>query len=259
MLALGRMPIYRFADLAWPEVHDLGSRNSVALLPVGAIEAHGPHLPLATDGIIAEATVEEAARRLSVNSMTVLIMPLIPYSAAPFAADFPGTISIRPQLMTGLIVDIGRSLVRSGLNTLGIANAHLDPTHLGSVHHAVQALSDGGALRVAFPDLTQKPWVSRLTEEFKSGACHAGQFETSIVMAARPDLVHDDLRKSLEPNPASLSVAIRDGKTNFHDAGGDQAYFGYPADATAAEGEETISVLGGILDDAIRERLILEE
>jgi creatinine amidohydrolase len=160
--------------------------------------------------------------------------------------------------MTGLIVDIGRSLVRSGINLLGIANAHLDPTHLGSVHHAVQALSDGGALKIAFPDLTQKPWARRLTDEFKSGACHAGQFETSIVLASRPDLVDEDLRKSLEPNPVSLSVAIRDGKTSFKAAGGDQAYFGDPSEATAAEGTETITILGKILADAVRERSDLE-
>ena len=249
------MTIHRFADLTWPDINRLAATNCVALLPLGAVEAHGPHLPLATDGIIAEAMVNEAARNLSADDLTILLMPPVSYSAAPFAADFPGTISLRPQLMTGLIVDIGRALIRSGINALGIANAHLDPTHLGSIHHAVQALSDGGVLRVAFPDLTRNPWATRLTDEFKSGACHAGQFETSIVMASQPNLVREDLRKGLEPNPASLSVAIRDGKTNFHDAGGDQAYFGYPADASADEGKETIKILGGILADAVRESL----
>lgn len=258
VLALLRMTIHSFADLTWPEVKALESERWVALLPLGAVEAHGPHLPLATDGLIAERMVTEAARKLSVAGTTVLELPPISYSAAPFAAEFPGTISIRPEIITSLIVDIGKSLLRSGVEILGIANAHLDPAHLESIHRAVETLTETSALQVAFPDLTRRPWAGRLTDEFKSGACHAGQFETSIVMAASPDLVRDEIRKSLPPNPASLSVAIRDGKENFAEAGGEQAYFGSPAAATAAEGEKTIKALGGILADAIQERLSTE-
>jgi creatinine amidohydrolase len=104
---------------------------------------------------------------------------------------------------------------------------------------------------VAFPDLTYKPWVLRLTEEFQSGACHAGSFEGSVVMAARPDLVREKIRRSLEPNPQSLSVAIREGKNTFEEAGGDQAYFGEPAAASVEEGRRTIEILGEILAEAV--------
>ena len=108
---------------------------------------------------------------------------------------------------------------------------------------------------VAFPNLAAKPWALRLGDEFKSGACHAGQFETSIVLAERPELVREALRAGLPPNPASLSRAIRDGKLNFNDAGGPQAYFGYPALATAEEGRVTVEVLGAILAEAVHAEL----
>jgi creatinine amidohydrolase len=106
-----------------------------------------------------------------------------------------------------------------------------------------------------FPDLTRKPWGLRLGEEFATGACHAGRYETSVVMAEAPDDVREEIRAGLSPNPASLSDAIRAGKSTFADADGPQAYFGWPADASAREGRETVAALGGILADAVREAL----
>jgi creatinine amidohydrolase len=238
------------AEMTWKEVAGLDPARTVALLPVGAIEAHGPHLPLATDGLIAEAMVAAAARRLAGQGLVPLLLPTLPYTAAPFAAAFPGTLSLRPETVTAVVADLARALAGAGLRYLALANAHLDPTHLGSLHAGAEAARAAG-LAVAFPDLTRKPWALRLTPEFRSGACHAGRFEGSIVLAVRPDLVREPLRRSLPPNPASLSTAIRAGKASFAEAGGPEAYFGDPAAATAEEGRETIEVLGAILEEAI--------
>jgi creatinine amidohydrolase len=240
----------QLAEMTWKDVAALDPARTVALLPIGAIEAHGPHLPLATDGIIAEAMVAAAARRLAGQGLVPLLLPAFPYTAAPFAAAFPGTLSLRPETVTAVLADLATALAASGLRFLALANAHLDPTHLGSLHAGAEAARAAG-LGVAFPDLTRKPWALRLTAEFKSGACHAGRFEGSIVLAARPDLVREPLRRTLPANPISLSTAIRAGKTSFAEAGGPDAYFGDPAAATREEGEETIEVLGAILEEAI--------
>jgi creatinine amidohydrolase len=251
-------PLLRLAEMTWTEVEALDLTRTVALLPVGAVEAHGPHLPLATDGIISGAMAEEAARILigerageeAGAGLIPLLLPPLDYTAAPFASAFPGTLSVRPETVTALLADLAAALARGGFRCLGIANAHLDPTHLGSLHAGAEAARAAG-LAVAFPDLTRKPWASRLTAEFKSGACHAGSFEGSVVLAARPDLVRDAVRRELPPNPASLSVAIRAGKASFAEAGGPRAYFGDPAAATAEEGRTTLAVLGGILAEAV--------
>lgn len=245
----------RLAELTWTEVDALEPTRVVPILPVGAVEAHGPHLPLVTDGIIAEAMAAAAAERLIERDLEPLVLPRIDYSAAPFANGFAGTISVRPETVSRLIVDVGVGLSRRGYRRLAIANAHLDPAHLGSLHAAAEALAGEERLTVVFPDLTRKPWALRLTEEFKSGACHAGRFEGSIVMAARPELVRDSVRLGLDPNPVSLSRAIRDGCGSFEEAGGPRAYFGHPAEATAEEGHATIEALGSILEEAILERL----
>lgn len=249
------MPIHRLNQMTWTEVEALEKSRMVALLAVGAIEAHGPHLPLDTDGIIATSMAAAAAQILSSENLEVLLMPPLEYSAAPFAAAFPGTISIDPEILTALITDIAQNLSRWDIPVLGLANAHLDPAHLRSVHDAVDAIEDRIPIRVAFPDLTQKPWGARLTDEFKSGACHAGQFESSIILAASPERVRDDRRLELAPNQRSLSEAIGAGLSTFEEAGGSDAYFGDPAAATEDEGRETIVTLGKILAEAALEAL----
>jgi creatinine amidohydrolase len=138
---------------------------------------------------------------------------------------------------------------------LALANAHLDPAHLGALHRAVETVRTEGVVGVAFPDLTRKPWALRLTEEFRSGACHAGRYEGSIVLAARPELVREEVRRALPANPRSLSVAIREGRQSFAEAGGPEAYFGWPAEASAEEGRATIEALGAILAEAVTAEL----
>jgi len=242
--------VLRLAELPWSEVDALDRDRTVCILPVGAVEAHGPHLPLMTDGIIAAAMAEDGARRLAEHDLLPLLLPAFEYTTARFAAAFSGTVSVSGETVTAALVDIGRSLAFHGFRTLAIANAHLDPPHLSSLNAAVAQLVKEDVLAV-FPDLTRKPWALRLGEEFKSGACHAGQFETSVVLAARPDLVREAARRELIANPASLSVAIREGKETFEAAGGPRAYFGDPGAASAEEGHETIATLGGILAESV--------
>jgi creatinine amidohydrolase len=241
----------RLAELTWSEVARLDRRRLVAVLPVGAVEAHGPHLPLATDRIIAEAMADSGARRLAAAGWEPLILPSLDYTTAPFASAFPGTVSLRPETVTAILLDVARAVAGWGVRALALANAHLDPAHLGALHRAVATLREESTLPVAFPDLTRKPWALRLTEEFRSGACHAGRYEGSIVMATRPELVREEVRRGLAPNPRSLSVAIREGKGSFQEAGGPEAYFGWPAEASAEEGRETIETLGEILAEAV--------
>ena len=241
--------------MTWEEVRDLDGERTIAILPTGATEAHGPHLPLATDVLIADAMAEAGAERLAGRGLDALILPALAYTHAGFAAEFPGTISIRAETVAALMVDIATSLHRHGMATLALANAHLDPDHLAALRAAGEAVTDRGLMSIVFPDLTRRPWGGRLTEEFRSGAAHAGQYEGSILMACAPESVREDIQRELEPNPASLSAAIREGKRTFPEAGGGRAYFGYPAQATAAEGLETITILGEILEEAVLEAI----
>ncbi len=245
------MPIHELAQLTWEEVRDLDREHTLVVLPVGAIEAHGPHLPLDTDVVIATAMARAGARKLAARGRLVVILPALAYTAASFGAAFHGTLSISAITVTALIVDVARSLSDQGFRLLALANVHLDPEHLTALNEAVKLAKTDRLLPIIFPDLTRKPWGTRLGDEFKSGACHAGRFETSIVLRERADAVRDKVRQSLAPNPQSLSQAIKAGKRTFDSAGGPRAYFGDPAAATADEGARLIDALGAILEEAV--------
>lgn len=244
-----------FSEWTWTDLKERSLESLFAILPVGAVEAHGPHLPLDTDRVIAEAMAEEGARRLRSAEVWALVLPPVAYTPAPFAANFPGTLSLRAETLIALLVDLATSLERIAIRQLAIANAHLDPTHLQALYDAIGRIHAETGVNVVFPDITRKPWALELTDEFKSGACHAGCYETSIVLAKSPELVRDRRRRELVANPESLSRAIWQGHRTFEDAGGSEAYFGDPAAATTAEGQKTIETLGRILAEAVLRHL----
>lgn len=250
------MATRELGEMTWEEVRDMDPAHTVVILPTGAIEAHGPHLPLGADVVIASAMARAGAQALATRGIGTLILPPLSYTAATFAAGFPGTISVRGGTVTSILLEIAGEMTRQGFRALAIANAHLDPRHLDSLAEARRRAHEGGMIPVIAPDITRKPWALRLTEEFRSGACHAGRYETSILLAERADLVREAIRAALPPHAVSISQAIRSGATTFEEAGAARAYFGWPADASAEEGRATIETLGAILADAVLEDLM---
>jgi creatinine amidohydrolase len=239
----------RWLELTWTQLRDLDRKRTVPILPVGAVEAHGPHLPLGTDGIIADAMAEAALVPLRVRGFQGVILPPLDFTVARFGAGFPGTLNFQASSVQAVLGDLLEILAYQGFTMLAIANAHLDPEHLASL----QAALVDSPLRVAYPQITRRSLAERLTEEFRSGACHAGQYEGSVVLARRPELVQSDVAASLPDIGASLVDAIRENKRSFGEAGGPEAYFGSPRQATAEEGEETIRTLGEMLAEAVAE------
>src|SRR6266404_4193406 len=112
-------------NLTWKEASDAIARGVVVILPVGSTEAHGPHLPLATDVIISEEMSRRAAEKLSTRGIETLVLPAVAYSVTDFGADFSGTISIRKETAVALIRDICASLYGQGARLVAIANSHL--------------------------------------------------------------------------------------------------------------------------------------
>lgn len=241
-------------EMTYEEAQRLLERRAVALLPTGATEAHGPHLPLSTDVVIARTAADRAAHRLDDGGTAAAVLPPLAYAVTEYAAEFPGSLSLSPATARALARDAILAAVRTGFRAVVVCNAHLEPANIAALKDAV-AEAEGQGARAAFPDVTRKPHALRLGEEFRSGACHAGRYEGSLVMAADPFLVRREIAESLEPNPASLSEAIRAGKSTFRDAGGPRAYFGWPAEATDAEGDALYDTLADIFTTAALELL----
>jgi creatinine amidohydrolase len=240
------------ADLTYEEARAILSTPTVALLPTGATEAHGPHLPLSTDVVISREGARRAARLLRGEGVSALVLPPLAYAVTEYASEFSGTISLPLDTATALVRDVILGAMRTGFAGVVICNAHLEPDNLAALRGGMDAAVARGA-RALFPDVTRKPHALRLGEEFKSGACHAGSYETSLVLAASPDLVRRERAAGLAPNPSSLSRAIKEGKKTFLAAGGPLAYFGAPAAASEAEGEALYGELADIFAGAARE------
>lgn len=243
------------AKLAWPDVAALLEKGCSAILPVGATEAHGPHLPLDTDVTIALGMARRACRQLEEKGRACIVLPAISYGVAEYADPFAGTLSLPESTATSYLRDILLAAVKTGFSPVAVANAHLEPAHIATINQAIGDVKSSSGTKVVFPDITRRHFAERLSEEFQSGACHAGQYESSLVLSDDPTAVREDKREQLPPVDISLVDAIRAGQKNFIEAGGDMAYFGQPAEASAEEGAATFQILAGILVESIEDQI----
>lgn len=241
---------HRLAELTTAELAALLAAGPViALVPVGSTEPHGPHLPLATDVIISDAACARAVVLLAEHGLTAVIAPPVPYGVTDCAAGFAGAVSVPPPVLTAFLTAVADGLLATGVGHVCLVNNHLEPAHDAAVREAARP----GTVSVACP-LTRR-WARTLTAEFKSGACHAGRYETSIVLAATPSLVDEPARVGLPEVPVSLSRALAAGVDTFAAMGLSAAYAGAPAEATADEGAVTLERLAEMVVTEVREAL----
>ncbi len=220
-----------------------GGRPVVLLWPVGATEPHGPHAPLATDCLISEGVCRRAAELLAGGGeVEPLVLPTLPFGVTRYAREFDGAISVSEATLQGVVVDVCTSLAGQGLPHVLIVNSHFEPEHVGTLHRALDVLAEAG-VRTGFLDLTRRERARRLTDEFRAGECHAGRYETSLVLADRPELVDEAAAGELPYVSVNMAGAIAEGVSEFKAMGLVQAYCGAPAEASAEEGEQSYAVL----------------
>jgi creatinine amidohydrolase len=240
------------AQLAYPDVDALlaDGRRTILLLPLGATEPHGPHAPLETDTLISLGICRRAAQRLVDDpDVRALVLPPLPYGVTRYGAAFPGGVSIGEATLRALVVEIAGSLAAQGFERIVLVNSHFEPEQVRTLRDAVGAL--GPSVRLL--DLTRRRSAERLTEEFRSGSCHAGRYETSLVLAEQPGLVREERRAALSAKMIDMPAAIAAGQTDFMAMGMDRAYCGAPAEATVEEGEQTFETLADMLVELVRE------
>jgi creatinine amidohydrolase len=245
--------VKRLAELTWTEAAELRTRDPIVLLPVGSTEAHGPHLPLGTDAILSDELALRAAAALEAEGRVVVIAPTLAYAITDYAGEFAGTISLSAATATALVEEICARLVTSGFRRVCLVNSHLEPAHVTSLKEACARVQAATGQAVAFADQLERRWARTLTDEYKRGACHAGSYETSLVLAARPELVREAARRGLAEMPIDLARAMKEGKRTFGEAGAPEAYFGNPAAATVEEGNDIYARLVTMVVTTVRE------
>jgi len=167
-------------ELTWPEFEKVD--KTVALLPTGIIEAHGPHLPLGTDALMATYIAEEAARRTN-----VLLLPTVWYGNTYILDKFPGTISISNETLYRLYLDIFREVARNGVRYLVVVNGH------GGNVDALSMAAKDAARETKLTVILVNWWIDLAKETrrrvLETPEGHAAEDETSEVWAAYPHLV----------------------------------------------------------------------
>jgi creatinine amidohydrolase len=247
---------------AWADLYELPfaavagllarPERKIALIPVGSVEAHGPHLPLGTDTFISVEVALRSARELASQGYIAVRFPPLHYSVTDWAKSFAGTVSIAAGTSEALVVETARAARAMGFDRVVLTNAHLEPGHIATLRAAVARFAaETGSEDLLFPDKTRRRAAQRLTEEFQSGSCHAGQYETSLVLAIRPELVDLERAKQLPAHVVALHERIAAGARDFAECGLDEAYCGDPAHATVEEGEHTLAVLTALVIEAV--------
>ena len=203
MLELAKIPFPEVARLAQ------GGR-ALTILPVGVVEEHGAHLPLGMDSFAAEAYAAAVAAHLEDAGYEVVVAPTINYGVARAAIDFPGTLSLEPETLCSMVVEIGRSLARHGFKRLVILNGHRDLHHMKALDDARGTLiheKPAQVLCVGFasdPAMTSACYREGVRQYYQSPRPdregHGGESETSVALHCFPDLVDKDVLKQLDPN-----------------------------------------------------------
>ena len=249
------MTEWHLASLAYPEVEELLRRDepTVLLLPLGATEPHGPHAPLATDTLISLRMCELAAELLAEDpGVNALVLPPLGYGVTRYGAAFAGAVSVSERTLHALVVDVCGSLAAQGFRRLVLVNNHFEPEQVRTLRDATAAARRLHGAHVAYLDLTRRANAERLTEEFRAGSCHAGRYETSLVLAGQPALVRRERMTALPAKMIDMPAAIASGQTDFLAMGMERAYCGAPAEATAEEGERTFATLARMLVETVR-------
>ncbi|PYZ94756.1 creatininase [Salipaludibacillus keqinensis] len=182
--------------LSYKEVEELNKEDALIILPIGAVEQHGSHLPLMTDSLISEASITKTMEHVAPDSNIWLIPPLS-YGKSNEHVDFPGTISLSSTHLQGIILDIARSLSRSGFRRLVLYNSHGGNVDLlNMVAREIHIETD---MMVFITSSGSSNIGDIFTEEELEWGIHGGDVETSMVMAVKPSWVHEELRTSEFP------------------------------------------------------------
>jgi creatinine amidohydrolase len=241
-------------ELSWPQV-DAQNRDTPVVIPLGSCEQHGHHLPVFVDTIQVQAVAEQVEKAMRDR---ILMLPAIWIGSSHHHIDYPGTISLPPELYTSLIKHIVLSVLRAGFKRLFFLNGHGgNEIPVGQALAALVAESDhadDAYLAVASwwavgRDALESGKVGLTTP----GISHACEVETSMMLAIRPDLV--DMSKATEPGPVLSSKWFNfeyGGKVGVYRRYHRLSPSGNMGASKAATSEKGDAMLAGVVADVVR-------
>jgi creatinine amidohydrolase len=183
-------------EMTTSEVASLDAARVIAVLPVAAIEQHGPHLPLSVDATINRGIVERVMTLLP-DDLPVTFLPMMPVGKSNEHIAFPGTLTLSAETLIRLWTEIGESVARAGIRKLVIFNSHGGQPQLVDVVARDLRIRCRMFVVAASTYRLGRPPGLFPDAELKHGI-HGGSVETSIMLHARPDLVHREEARNFE-------------------------------------------------------------
>ena len=204
----------------------------VVLLPVGAIEQHGPHLPLGADLVQPLHVLERVAEKTG-----AILAPPIPYGLVQTSRPYPGSVSVSFDGLRTYVRDVLADLVRNGFRRIVVVSGHAEGVHMAALRTAAKEVVDAGGADITVLSDYDIVYASEFAEK---GEGHAGKIETSRVLAARPELVKG--RGPKGENRIPRYAVVRDARRYWPGVTGD------PAKASVD--------LGNRIDDLVETELV---
>jgi creatinine amidohydrolase len=192
-------PLVRLAELTRDQAAEAAASGAVVLVPVGATEQHGPHLPLATDSLHVEHVAIAAAERLS-PGCRVVVAPTLPYGCSRHHLELGPTVTLSSATFLAVLAEVGDSLAASGFRRIFFVNGHggnHDLCRQSAVDLAGRA--DVEAAATSWWHLVAEATVATGAAPARNVPGHAGAYETSLMLALRRELVREELPSRDEP------------------------------------------------------------
>lgn len=242
------------ADLRAPQVADL-SAGAVAILPIGSIEQHGPHLPLSTDLVVADTLARDAATAFG-DEIELVLLPTLAYSKSNEHAWSAGTMWLSATTLLAVLDDIARCLATTPVQRLVMLNGHGGNSALLQVASRDIRLAHELRTFVMHPSLPPDHGGTAPASELGMGI-HAGLEETSLMLHLRPDLVRMDLAERSVPEHLASFERVGWGRpVSFgwlSDDFGTNGTLGDPTGATAERGKERYEAMLAAAGESLRE------
>lgn len=228
--------VRRFADLSGPQVAELLTERSILVQPLGAIEQHGPHLPLSTDSIVATAVAEAAVAEVG-EELDVWLLPTLEYTKSNEHAWSAGTVWLSATTLLAVLDDLGRCIATTPAKRLVFLNGHGGNSALLNVANRELRLAHGLMTFLAHPGVPPDQGGTSPAEELGMGV-HGGTDETSIMLHLAPHLVDMSKGERRVPEAIAENTYVRfGGRVSFGWLSNDFFPDGYIGDPTAATAE----------------------
>jgi creatinine amidohydrolase len=244
---------YEWRKLRADELRDQARRDAIVILPIAALEQHGPHLPVEVDTILAETVAARTAQKALAKGQPVLVLPALWTGLSEHHMSFGGTITLDNATFAALVEGVVRSVLHHGFRRIVLLNAH------GGNENALRTIVDDLTPKLGVPIVHLTYWYAAAVAiakilETQGGLQHACEAETAMMMAVRPDLV---ARERIPLAKSNTTPDVRDvvggGVYMWRSVGSRSAsgVIGNPEAATPEKGEALFDVISTALADKL--------